>query len=157
MDIQARGTRTAKAPSPHNEQRVRLVLEAEIWKDIDGGPDTFCATTDKLACEPMSPARFLGLLEEATTKLDAMKRLALEFEARNTLAAIIAEHDLTLIEVDMRTVAAIDPDVPAALRCWAGKHNGRLIVWVPKDQDPVERVNAIADLVNDPNSVVREG
>ena len=146
----------ALPPAPSN-QRERLVIEAEVWKDIEGGPDTFCVTTEDAACEPMSPARFLGMVTEARAKLDRMERLAREFEARDTLAAILAEHDLTLVEVDLQEVAAFGPDLARCLGCWAGKENGRLIVWVPAGQDPITRTNAVASLVNDPRSVVREG
>lgn len=140
-----------------DEQRVRVVLEAEIWKDIEGGPDSLCLTTDVHATEPVSPARMLRMVEETRAKLNDIERLAKVFEARDTLAAIIAEHDLTLVEVDMRTVAEFAGSLANRLGCWAGRENGRLVVWVPKDQDPIARTNAVADLVNAPGSIVREG
>jgi hypothetical protein len=148
---------TATAPSTPTDQRVRLVIEAEIFQDPDGGPDSLIVTTDELACEPTVPARFLRMIEEGHAKLNAMKLMALEYEARDTLAAIIAEHDLTLIEVDMRTVTEFAGDLADRLGCWAGRDNDRVIVWVPAGQDPFARTNAVADLVNDPHSVVREG
>lgn len=130
------------------DQRVRFVLEAEIFPDPDGGPDTFIATTDDLACEPVSPARFLGMVEEGYAELNAMKRMALEFEARDTLRAIVAEHDLQLEEVD--TELLFPPHLRDKLQAWYGEvEDGKKIVAVPLGQDPIERVNAVAALVND--------
>ncbi|MFJ8027421.1 hypothetical protein [Streptomyces sp. NPDC096311] len=135
-------------PAPRS-QCVRLVLEAEIFQDLEGGPDELVVTTDELACEPVAPARLRRMVADARATLDAIERLARRYEAEDTLRAILAEHDLTLVEVAMDEVAEFGPDLAARLQCWSGKENGRQIVWVPQGQDPVERVDAIAKLVND--------
>jgi len=137
---------TATMPSPQAEQRVRLVLEAEVWKDIEGGPDTFCVTTEDMACEPVSPARFLGMVSDARAQLDRMERLAREFEARDTLAAILAEHHARLEEWDTDVA---DPLLRARFAAAAYVENGQLVVVVPLGQDPVQRVSAVANAVND--------
>ncbi|MET7514038.1 hypothetical protein ABZS88_11260 [Streptomyces sp. NPDC005480] len=76
------------------DQRVRLVIEAEIFQDPDGGPDSLIVTTDDLACEPMSPARLRGMVADARAQLDQIERIANEHEAHDTLRVIVAEHEL---------------------------------------------------------------
>ncbi|MGW6142139.1 hypothetical protein [Streptomyces sp. NPDC055140] len=138
---------TASSPTP-TDQRVRLVLEAENFQDPDGGPDSLIVTTDDLACEPMSPARLLGMVADARAQLDAMERIAKEFEARDTLRAIVAEHDLQLEELDTETL--FPEHLRGQLMAWYGEvEDSKKIVAVPAGQNPIERVNAVAALVND--------
>ncbi|MGV4890379.1 hypothetical protein ACSR0Z_27945 [Streptomyces viridosporus] len=134
---------TSTAPST---QPVRLVLEAEIFQDPEGGPDSLIVTTDELACEPVVPARFLSMIADAQAKLDAMKRMALVYEAEDTLRAIIAEHQLHLEEWDVANLAPEYRDKFIAFAALTG--DGQRIVVVPAGQDPIERVNAVAHLVN---------
>lgn len=144
------------AASTRTDQRVRLVLEAEIFQDPDGGPDSLIVTTDQLACEPVSPARLLGMVAEARTQLDAMERLAKVFEAEDTLAAIIDEHNIMLIEVDLMKLDAPDRTAADKLRGVVGIIGGRKIAWVPKEQDPIRRTAVIAELVNDLTGLVAQ-
>ena len=141
------------------EQSLSAFFHVETMNDLDDGRSTLLTATETNLGDlrETSPARALGMLADARAQLDQAEQLIKEHEARDPLAAILAEHGLTLIEVDMRTVAEFADDLAPHLRCWAGKDNGRLIVWVPKGQDPIERVNAVVALVNDPASVVREG
>jgi len=145
------------SPAPR-EQSLSTFLHVETMNDLDDGRPTLVAGTESNLgdlCET-SPARARGLVADARARLDQAERLINEYEAATTLAAILAEHDLTLVEVDLRTVAEFAGDLAPRLACWAGKENGRVIVWVPAGQDPVKRTNAVADLVNDPASVVHE-
>lgn len=137
---------TTTAPSTPTDQRVRLVLEAEIFQDPDGGPDSLIVTNDKLACEPIVPARFRGLIADARAELDRMERLVLEHEARDTLRAILAEHDLELEELDASTLPEKIRNGFGAFHC--KPKNGRGVIVVPQGQDPIERVNFVADLAN---------
>ncbi|MFF1685960.1 hypothetical protein [Streptomyces sp. NPDC058254] len=130
------------------DQRVRLVIEAEIFQDPEGGPDSLIVTTDDLACEPMSPARLLGMVADARAQLAQIDRLAREYEARDTLRAIVAEHDLQLEELD--TELLFPEHLRDKLQAWYGEvEDGKKIVAVPLGQDPIERVNAVAALVNE--------
>jgi hypothetical protein len=139
-------TATASSPTP-TDQRVRLVLEAEIFQDPDGGPDSLIVTTDELACQPTAPARLLGMAAEARAKLDQIERLAREYEAQDTLRAIVAEHELKIEEWD---TATLDPKLRRGFVAFAMLHkDGSRLIVVPQGQDPIERVNAIAGLVND--------
>lgn len=135
---------SAPGSSTLPEQRVRLVIEAEIFTDPDGGPDSLIATTDAMACEPVCPARMLSMVAAAEAKLADIKRLAKVFEARDTLAAIIAEHDLKVEEWD---TADLDPSLRERLEAWHWIENGEHVVAVPKGQDVIERLNAITSLV----------
>ncbi|MFG2855668.1 hypothetical protein ACGFZ9_34210 [Streptomyces mirabilis] len=139
-------TATASSPLPR-AQCTRVVLEAEIWQDPDGGPDTLCVTTDELACEPTVPARLRRMVVDARATLDKMERLADEQEARDTLAAIVAENDL---QVEEWNADSLDPKMRDRFVAFlAVPKKGRTIVVVPEGQDPVERVNAVAGLVAD--------
>lgn len=132
------------SPTP-TDKRIRLVIEAEIFQDDEGGPDSLILTNDELACEPTSPARLRGMVAGARAKLDQIERLAREYEARDTLRAIIAEHSLNLYEDDLSDL----PELAEIVTCFAYHcKDGRTIVVVPQGQDPIERVNAVADLVN---------
>lgn len=134
-------------PAP-TAQRVRFVLEAEIFQDPDGEPDSLIVTTDDLACEPVSPARLLGMVTSARAQLDQIERLAHEYEARDTLRAIVSEHNLQLEEVD--TEILFPPHLRDKLSAWYGEvENGKKIVAVPLGQDPTERVNAVAALIHE--------
>ena len=146
--MQKIATSGASASTPAaQEQRVRLVLEAEVFQDPDGGPDSLIATTDKLACEPMSPARLLGMVAEARAQLDQMERIAREFEARGTLAAIVAEHHLHVEEWD---IANLDEKFRGKFVAFAAlTTDGQRIVVVPKGQDPIERLAGVTELVRD--------
>lgn len=150
---------TATAPSTPVEQSISLVLEAEVMADADTGRLSLVASTDHHMTDlaEVSPARLRGMVADARKQLDAIERLAKVFEAEDTIRAILAEHDLAMVEVDMAEAAEYFGPLTPRLRCWAGKENGRLVVRVPKGQDPIQRVNALAALVNDAGSVVREG
>lgn len=133
------------SPAP-TAQRIRLVIEAEIFQDPDGGPDSLIVTTDELACEPTVPARLLGMVAKARAQLDQIERLANEYEARDTLRAIIAEWDLELEELDASTLPEKIRDAFQAFHCTP--KGERAVIVVPQGQDPIERVNAVARLVN---------
>lgn len=133
------------SPAPR-AQCIRLVLEAEIWQDSDGGPDTLCVTTDELACEPIVPARLRGMVAEARAKLGQIERLAGEHEARDTLRAILAEHDAELEEWDTSTAPLMLRDTFMAA---AHRENGQMTVAVPAGQDPIERVDAVVRALTD--------
>jgi hypothetical protein len=143
----AQPSAAATAPSTPTDQRVRLALEAEIFQDDEGGPDSLIVTTDELTCEPIAPARLLGLVADARARLDQMERLAREYEARDTLRAIIAEHDLQVEEWDLADLDAKWRNKFMAFT--ALLDDGRRILVVPQGQDPIKRVNAVAALVND--------
>ncbi len=129
-----------------DEQRVRLVLEAEIFQDPDGGPDSLIYSTDTVACEPVSPARMLGMIADAHTQLAAMERMAREFEARDTLAAMLDEAGLVLEEWP---TDSLDERVRHQLRAVYFNDEGRPTVVVPQGQDLIERVNAVSTLIGD--------
>ncbi|PWJ02420.1 hypothetical protein DKG34_38765 [Streptomyces sp. NWU49] len=127
-------------------QAIRTVLEAEIFQDPEGGPDSLIVTTDELACEPVVPARLLRMVTEARAQLDAIERLAQVYEAQDTLRAIVTEHQLHLEEWD---VANLAPEYHDKFIAFAAlTDDGRRIIVVPMGQDPIERVNAVAHLVN---------
>ncbi|MFF1702574.1 hypothetical protein [Streptomyces sp. NPDC058252] len=126
------------------EQPVRLVIEAEIFTDPDGGPDSLIVTTDTLACEPTSPARLLDMVTDARTQLDQIERMARIYEAEAALRTILAENRLALEEWDTATLSPLLRD---HLAVFCILDEGLRVVVVPKGQDPVERVTEVARLI----------
>ncbi|MEU6098014.1 hypothetical protein [Streptomyces sp. NPDC047079] len=146
MSILAQPTQAPTASPAPRDQRVRLVLEAEIFQDPDGGPDSLIVTTDERACEPTVPARLLRMVAEARAQLDAIERIANVYEAEDTIRAICAEHDAQLEEWDAEP---LDPKLRERFVAFAMlPKNGRPIFVVPEGQDPIERAAVLADLVN---------
>lgn len=136
---------TATAPSTPTDQRVRLVIEAEIFQDSEGGPDSLIVTTDSLACEPTSPARLLGMVEEARAQLDQIERLAQVHEAEGTFRAIVAEHNLTVEEWDTST---LNSKLRKGFRAFGALlATGERLIVIPRDQDPIERVDAVVHIL----------
>jgi hypothetical protein len=127
------------------EPSIRLVLEAEIFQDPDGGPDSLIVTTDTLACEPTAPARLRVMVEEARAQLDQIERLARVYEAQDTLRGILAEHNLPIEEWDPATLSPWLRDHLTSFCMYGGDTP---LVIVPKGQDPIERVNSVAKLIN---------
>jgi len=146
------------SPAP-SEQSLSTFLHVEIMNDLDDGRPTLCtaAETNLGDFRETSPARLLGMVADARKKLDGIERLAKVFEAEDTTRAILAEHGLTLVEVDDASIAEHFGALAPSLSCWAGREGGQLTVWVPAGQDPIQRVNALVELVNALDSVVREG
>lgn len=139
---------TATESSPTSiDQRVRLVIEAEIFQDSEGGPESLIVTTDTLACEPTSPARLLGMVADARAQLDQVEQLANKYEAADTFRAIVAEHNLIVEEWDTST---LDLKLRSSFVAFAALlANGDRVIVVPPKQDPVERLAAVASLIRE--------
>lgn len=129
------------------EQSISVTLTAEVMHDLDDGRPTLIAATESNLGDlrETSPARLRGMVAQARAQLDRIERLANEHEARDTLRAIAAEHDLLLFEDDMS-----DLPQPTALTCICMyRTNGPKVVVVPADQNPIVRLAVIAELVDD--------
>ncbi|MET7914425.1 hypothetical protein ABZU45_00540 [Streptomyces avermitilis] len=129
------------------EQSISVTLSAEIMVDLDDGRPTLVAAaeTNLGDLREVSPAHLRGMVTAARSQLDRIERLAREHEARDTLRAIVAEHDLQLFEDDMS-----DLPHPNALTCIClYRTSGPKIVVLPAGQDPIERLDVIVELVND--------
>ena len=103
---------------------------------------------DTAGLADVSPARLRQMVGEARARLDEFERLANEYEARDTLNAILAEHDLTLIEAPLDKLANINDDLADRLGCWVMEApDGRGYVVAPSGQDPVERLEMVSAFV----------
>ncbi|MFE5079929.1 hypothetical protein [Streptomyces mirabilis] len=131
------------------EQSISTFLSAEVMVDADNGQPALVASTEVNLGDlrEISPTRLLGLVADTRAKLDQIERLAREYEARDTLRAIVAEHELVLEELDTDTL--FPEHLRGKLKAWYGEIDGARIVAVPVGQDPVERANVVAALVND--------
>lgn len=140
---------TVPIPVKPAERAVSLVLEAEVIADADTGRLTLIASTDHHMSDldDVSPARLRKLISEARAKLDEFERLANEYEAIDTLRAILAEHGVEMEEWD---TASLDPKLRRSFAAFAMLHkDGSRLVVVPKGQDPIERLAAVAELIRD--------
>ncbi|MGW2228177.1 hypothetical protein [Streptomyces formicae] len=123
------------------ERSASLVLNAEVMADLDDGRLTLIASTDPTQADlaEVTPDRLHELVAAAHAKLDDITRLANEYEARENLRAIIAEHGLELDEVDT---------VPG-FHCFYGEFtNGKKVVAVPRGQDPITRLDEVVRLLH---------
>lgn len=140
---------TVPTPVKPAERAVSLVLEAEVIADADTGRLTLIASTDHHMSDldDVSPARLRKLIAEARAKLDEFERLANEYEAIDTLRAILAEHGVEMEEWD---TASLDPKLRRSFAAFAMLHkDGSRLVVVPQGQDPIERLAAVAELIRD--------
>ena len=131
------------------EQSISTFLSVETMRDLDDGRLTLCTATESNLGDlrETSPARALGMVADARARLDQAERLIREFEARDTLAAIIAEQSLHVEEWDIANLDAKWRDTFIASA--AATTDGQRIIVVPQGQDPIERLAAVAGLLND--------
>ncbi|MFF4489453.1 hypothetical protein ACFY0F_23640 [Streptomyces sp. NPDC001544] len=131
------------------ERAVSLTLEAEVLTDADTGIPSLVASTDPQLhdLDDVSPARLREMVAAARERLVEFERLADEYEARETLQALLAEHGVQMEEWD---TAALDPKLRERFVAFAMVHHEmqRLVV-VPQGQDPIARLAAVRDLIAD--------
>ena len=134
------------------ERAVSLVLEAETVMDSDTGRLTLIASTDHHQSDliDVSPARLRQLVAEARTRLAEFERLANEYEAVDTLRAIVAEHNLHVEEWD---TATLDPKLRDQFVAAWDQTEGERVIVVPLGQDPIQRLQAVATLVRQMDGV----
>ncbi|MFR9796603.1 hypothetical protein ACL02U_11965 [Streptomyces sp. MS06] len=132
---------------PPAERAVSLTLEAEVMADDESGRLGLVASADPHLSDiaEVSPAGLRDMIAAARTRLTEFERLADEQEARDTLAALLAEHQLRIEEWDTST---LDPKLRARLKAVHDPTvgDGRTIV-VPAGQDPPARLAAVRDLI----------
>ncbi|MEV8546267.1 hypothetical protein [Streptomyces sp. NPDC051572] len=134
------------SPAPR-ELSLSTFFTVEVMIDPDTGKPTLCTAADPTLGDfrETSPARALGMVEEIEARLVQAKRLIREHEARDTLAAILAEHHARMEEWDTDLA---DPLLRDRFLAGAYVEDGQLVVVVPLGQDPIERVDAVAKAVN---------
>jgi hypothetical protein len=151
MAIQTQPEAPTASPAPR-EQSLSTFLHVETMVDLDNGQLRLLASTETNLgdLQEHSPARLLGMVADARVQLDRIERLAQEFEAHDTLAAIIAEHDLTVIVIGCDGLAEHHHELADQLTCWIARDSdGRKYAVVPEGQDPIERTHAVARAVAD--------
>jgi hypothetical protein len=129
------------------ERAVSLTLEAEVMADADTGRLSLVASTDPQLSDfdTVTPARLRDLVAATRARLAEFERLADEQEARDTLAALVAEQDVELEEWD---TATLDPKLRSKFVAFAMvREDGLRLVVVPAGQDPIERLSAVRSLI----------
>lgn len=129
------------------ERALSLTLEAEVMTDADTGAVSLAASTDPQLADfgDVTPARLRQMVAAARTRLADFERLADEQEARDQLAALLAERDIELEEWD---TASLDPKLRRAFGAFAMvREDGLRLVVVPAGQDPIARLAAVRDLL----------
>ncbi|MFJ9740849.1 hypothetical protein [Streptomyces sp. NPDC101166] len=132
------------------ERSLSLTLDAEVMADADTGALSLVASTDPQLSDiaDVTPARLREMVAAARDRLAEFERLADEQEARDTLAALLAEHGILMVEAPLDKLMDVDDDLAARLACWAVESpDGRRYVIVPAGQDPVARLAAVRDLI----------
>jgi stress response protein SCP2 len=128
---------------------VSLTLEAEVMPDADTGRLSLVASTDPQLADfgDVTPARLRDMVAATRTRLAEFERLADEQEARETLAALIAEHGLSVEEWDVSSLdSRLRDHITAVYDRTVGDGN---VIVVPAGQDPIERLAAVRDLIQD--------
>lgn len=125
------------------ERLLSLTLEAEVMADDETGRLALAASTDPRLADfgAVSPAGLRDMVAAARTRLTEFERLADEQEARDTLAALIAEHG---VELEEWNPATLDPLLRESFDAFGMLPPGgpRLVV-VPVGQDPIDRLAAV--------------
>ncbi|MFI6032979.1 hypothetical protein ACIBBD_02115 [Streptomyces sp. NPDC051315] len=129
------------------ERALSLTLEAEVMADCDTGILSLVASADAQLSDfdEVSPARLRDMVATAREQLAEFERLADEQEARDTLAVLLAEHQMRVEEWDVSTLDSRLRDNIKAVHD-PTMADGRVIV-VPAGQDPITRLAAVRDLI----------
>ena len=131
---------------------VSLSLEAEVMLDADTGIPSLVASADPQLADfaDVSPAGLRDMVAAARAQLAEFERLADEQEARDTLAALLVEQDVAMIEAPLDKLMDVDDDLADRLACWVMESpDGRRYVIVPAGQDPLERLAAVRRVIED--------
>lgn len=134
---------------PPAERALSLTLEAEVMADDESGRLSLAASSDPQLADfgNVTPARLREMVAAARERLADFERLADEQDARDTLAALLAEHQMRIEEWDTSTLdARLRDRIKAVHDPIAG--DGRVIV-VPTGQDPIARLAAVRELIAD--------
>jgi hypothetical protein len=123
-----------------------LTLDAEVMADADTGELALVASTDPQLSDlaEVTSTRLRAMVAAAYAKLAEFERLADEQEARETLAALLAEHRLSVEEWD---TSVFDPRVRDRIQAVYDPTAAGRVVIVPVGQDPIERLSAVRDLI----------
>lgn len=130
------------------ERSLSLTLEAEAMPDADTGVLSLVASTDPQLADfaEVTPAQLREMAAAARIRLAEFERLADEQEARDTLAALLVEQNVELEEWD---TATLDPKLRSRFTALAWMQDGHRLIVVPVGQDPIVRLAAVRDLVED--------
>jgi hypothetical protein len=128
------------------ERALSLTLDAEVMVDSDTGALSLVASTDPQLSDfdGVSPARLRAMVAAARDRLVEFERLADEQEARESLAALLAEHRLRIEEWD---TATLDPRLRDRIQAVYDPTGGDRVVIVPAGQDPIGRLAAVRELI----------
>jgi hypothetical protein len=128
------------------ERALSLTLDAEVMVDSDTGALSLVASTDPQLSDlaEVSASRLRELIAAAGARLVEFERLADEQEARETLAALLAENRLRIEEWD---TATLDPKLRDRIQAVYDPTGGDRVVIVPAGQDPIARLAAVRELI----------
>jgi monoamine oxidase len=131
------------------ERAVSLSLEAEVMADDETGRLGLVASADPRLTDfdGVTPARLRAMVADARVRLAEFERLADEQEARDTLAALLAEHGLRVEEWD---TSSLDARLRTRLEALHDPTDGDgTTIVVPAGQDPIDRLTAVRKLIAD--------
>jgi hypothetical protein len=137
----------ANANLAHSAVRsISLTLDAEVMADDETGALSLVVSTSPQLSDfaEVSPARLRDMVAAFRGRLAEVERLADEQEARDTLAALLAEHDVELEEWD---TSSLDERLRPHLQAVHDPTVGRRTIVVPAGQDPIDRLGAVRKVI----------
>ena len=144
---------SAPSASTLPDQAITASLTVEIMTDLDDGQSTLVASTqgNQGDLQVVTVAQAMDKVTKLREQADSIEALVNEYAAKVLIPAFLTEFGIKLEELDMANLIEDAPtDIADRFRAFAAlKHDGSIIVAVPKGQAPAERLAAIRDLVLD--------
>ncbi|MDX3582965.1 hypothetical protein [Streptomyces europaeiscabiei] len=138
------------------ERAVASILVAEVMNDLDDGQPTLVAYTDGNAGDLREvPVTALAvMIREARAKLDQIEQLARDYATKVTIPLFLKHFDIELHEYKAESMHEdFGPELTAQIRGISEQRkDGRIIFAVPEGQDPIQRLAALRNYVNDVRS-----
>lgn len=129
------------------ERSISLTLEAEVMADESGRLSLVASTDSQLSdFADVTPARLRDMVAASRARLAEFERLADEQEARDTLAALLAEHGLRVEEWNLAT---LDSKLRHRIKAVHDPVAGGDVIIVPAGQAPIARLDAVRRLIED--------
>lgn len=146
-------TSTTPSASTLPEHTISASLTAEIMHDLDDGQPTLVAYTEGNAGDlrEVTVTALTVMVRETRAKLDQIEQLARDYATQVTIPLFLKHFDIELHEYKAETMHEhFGPELTAQIRGISERRkDGRIVFAVPEGQDPIQRLAALRDYVND--------
>lgn len=135
------------------EQTIAASLTAEIMHDLDDGQPKLVAYTEGNAGDlrEVAVTALAVMVREARAKLDQIEQLARDYATKVTIPLFLKHFDIELHEYKAESMHEdFGPELTAQIRGISEQRkDGRIVFAVPEGQDPIQRLAALRNYVND--------